>query len=170
MSNPIIIFFIDTDDFFKDFFQKTLEAHKEFLFTNEKSEAHIFIKIEDDVTHFYAKDSYDSLQFPCQINDFIQKIKSFFYNEVHENFWEYDGFFLKDNILKYDNQDIKLSDQEQEIVALIMQEKSLGIDKNILLQKVGTSFESALYRLRRKLSLYNIDIKLADNKFILLKE
>ena len=74
-----------------------LLGHQEFEKTATREDADIILKIEKDVCHFYAKERYETMYFPCDLEDFIRKIKLFFYDDASDHLHE--GFSLDYNIL-----------------------------------------------------------------------
>ena len=77
MKNCIKIFFIETEEFLSRFIGDTFLGHQEFEKTATREDADIILKIEKDVCHFYAKERYETMYFPCDLEDFIRKIKLF---------------------------------------------------------------------------------------------
>lgn len=168
MKNNIKIFFIETEEFLTRFISDTFLGHKEFSISSNKDDADIILKIEKDVCHFYAKERYETMTFPCDLEDFMRKIKLFFYDDASDHLY-FDGFSLDFNILSYENSQTELSDAEVTLMQSILSAKRGGIEKLALFNILGSGADSILYRFRKKIADHNFDLILEDSHFTLQK-
>lgn len=164
----IKIFFIETEEFVSRFIRDTFTGHQEFSLSHNRNEADIILKIEKDVCHFYAKERYESMTFPCDLEDFIRKIKLFFYEDASDHL-HFNGFSLDYNILSTDKHDIELSDTEVILAQSVLSAKFGGVEKLVLFNLLGSGADSILYRFRKKISECHMDLILEDSHFTLQK-
>jgi hypothetical protein len=166
----IQIYFIPSDDFAENLIKQILEDKKEFSFTEDKKNANIYLKIDGDICHLYAQECYDFIKFPTKADILVQKIKMFFHhNGQSTSHISYQDFMLTHDKLIYHADNIGLSASEHKLLSFVLNGQKNGASKKILNQEFSGSLESLIYRLRRKLSQYDIDLLLKNEHYFLIK-
>ncbi|MEM6603943.1 MAG: hypothetical protein AAF621_07820, partial [Pseudomonadota bacterium] len=155
-----------TEPFLKEIFQESLMHGHGFSFIQDKKAADIVIKIEADVAHIYAHERYISVEFPLRLDDFIHRLKAFYYQNTDRPL-SHGAFHVENDILSFAGHEIILSDMEKLLLKKVLSSPEKSVHKQALYDSLGTGAEAVIYRFRKKIMPYNLDLVLENNMFYL---